>query len=162
MQTQIINNTLRGRPALASALLQNQPALRSPAQQADLWQDHLPDCVAERDLHRDYDLLAEAVNGFTTHLHAMAEDIKSAANLVGDSTAIIQMNLDGSAVAMEQHRQEPAGQIGAVISVISDLTRKTNRLALNATLAANRTGVQSGGIAWAVSNIRHVASRQWD
>lgn len=159
MQTHSTSEYVRGRPTPVSERLQDQPPLTIHRDK------HNPGCHAHRELSGEYTLLAEAVMGFTAHLHTMVEDVKEIANVVAQSTAQIRMHNRGTAIAIDQHRQELAGQAGqidAVISGINDITRQTSRLALKATVAANRTGVQSGGIAWAVSNMRSVAIRQWD
>lgn len=88
------------------------------------------------DAERGQKSLAETLEGI--------DRIRIASRAIGDATA-----------GMERR----AGEIGAVLELVSDLTERTNLLALNASIIAAQAGVEGRGFAVVAVEIKDLARR---
>lgn len=103
----------------------------------------------------------ERVNALSSEVEAFGQEIVSASSLAGNARE--QANdsavLMRAAVAAMDRIRTSSEQIGAIISMIEDISFQTNLLALNAGVEAARAGSAGLGFAVVASEVRALAQR---
>lgn len=110
--------------------------------------------------------MSASIAEVSRHTQSAAESARSAAQTAREGGAVVQRTLDtmqSIAAAVSESSStisllgEDSRRISQIVTVISDIARKTNLLALNAAIEAARAGDQGRGFAVVASEVRHLA-----
>lgn len=103
----------------------------------------------------------ERVNTLSAEVEVFGQDIIAASTLAGSAReqATASADLMREAVAAMDRIRASSEQIGAIISMIEDISFQTNLLALNAGVEAARAGSAGLGFAVVASEVRALARR---
>ena len=103
----------------------------------------------------------ERVNTLSSEVEVFGQDIIAASTLAGSAReqATASADLMREAVAAMDRIRASSEQIGAIISMIEDISFQTNLLALNAGVEAARAGSAGLGFAVVASEVRALARR---
>ncbi len=104
---------------------------------------------------------SEKVNRLTSEVEVFGQEILQASSLAGNARdqANDSARLMRDAVAAMDRIRTSSEQIGAIISMIEDISFQTNLLALNAGVEAARAGSAGLGFAVVASEVRALAQR---
>lgn len=104
---------------------------------------------------------SERVNALTTEVEVFGQEILQASTLAGSARdqANDSARLMRDAVSAMDRIRTSSEQIGAIISMIEDISFQTNLLALNAGVEAARAGSAGLGFAVVASEVRALAQR---